>query len=273
MFVIVRWSRNTLYRQSNITRNPPANMRRLCPALWLSRFPIVRSLVLRRSVRGSALSGEDLLSSWATVSFSRRPLLHVVTLTWTQCAVAHPLSVWRVMRVCFVAAFLTTLHLSEGCVVRSRFLPMHRMFHVIGQHYQFQSGQLVRWMSHPITSGYVCAHRTPALPVSSSQNFAKLRTRNIKLHCHFSAPYWETICRLSPNIDLTQTRAEPWLRSLAAGLSPRRSGFAPGSIHVGFVVDKVALGQVFPRVLHFSPVNIIPPSLSKLISSGECVIC
>jgi hypothetical protein len=57
------------------------------------------------------------------------------------------------------------------------------------------------------------------------------------------------------------------------GLSPRRPGFAPGSIHVGFVADKVAQGQVFLRVLRFSPVNFIPPSLSKLISSGECVIC
>jgi hypothetical protein len=28
---------------------------------------------------------------------------------------------------------------------------------------------------------------------------------------------------------------------------------------VGFVVDKVALEQVFPRVLRFSPVNFIPP--------------
>jgi hypothetical protein len=65
----------------------------------------------------------------------------------------------------------------------------------------------------------------------------------------------------------------PWLRSLVAGLSPRKSGFASGLIRVGFVVDKVALGQVFLRVLLFSPVNIIPPSLSKLISSGECVIC
>jgi hypothetical protein len=34
------------------------------------------------------------------------------------------------------------------------------------------------------------------------------------------------------------------------------------------VVDKVSLGQVF---LRFSTVNIIPPSLSTLISSGECV--
>jgi hypothetical protein len=44
-------------------------------------------------------------------------------------------------------------------------------------------------------------------------------------------------------------------------------------VHVGFVVGKVALGQVFLRVLRFFPVSIIPPSLSKLISSGECVIC
>jgi hypothetical protein len=51
-------------------------------------------------------------------------------------------------------------------------------------------------------------------------------------------------------------RAVPWLRSLVAGLSPQRPGFAPWSIHVGFVVDKVALGQVFLRVLRFSPVNI-----------------
>jgi hypothetical protein len=42
----------------------------------------------------------------------------------------------------------------------------------------------------------------------------------------------------------------------------------PGSFHVGYVVDKVALGHVSLRVLRFSPVNIIPPSLSKLISSG-----
>jgi hypothetical protein len=53
----------------------------------------------------------------------------------------------------------------------------------------------------------------------------------------------------------------PWLRRLAAGTPPRRPGFDPGSVHVGFVVDKVALGQVFPRVLRFSPVTFIPPLL------------
>jgi hypothetical protein len=53
-----------------------------------------------------------------------------------------------------------------------------------------------------------------------------------------------------------ELRAVPWLRRLVVGLSPRRPGFAPGSIHVGFVVDKLVLGQVFLRVLRFSPVNI-----------------
>jgi hypothetical protein len=55
--------------------------------------------------------------------------------------------------------------------------------------------------------------------------------------------------------------AVPWLRRLAAGLSPRRPGFDPRSVHVGFVVDKVVLGQVFLRVLRFSPVSFIPPVL------------
>jgi hypothetical protein len=38
---------------------------------------------------------------------------------------------------------------------------------------------------------------------------------------------------------------------LVAGLSPRRTGFDPRSVHVGFVVDKVALGQVFPEYFSF----------------------
>jgi hypothetical protein len=62
--------------------------------------------------------------------------------------------------------------------------------------------------------------------------------------------------------------AVPWLRQLVAGLSPRRSGFAPGSVHV---LDKVALGQVPPmsyQVLRFFSVSIIPSWLSIFIYSG-----
>jgi hypothetical protein len=56
-----------------------------------------------------------------------------------------------------------------------------------------------------------------------------------------------------------------WLRRLVAGLSLLRPGFAPGSVHVGFVVDKMALVLVSLRVIRFFTVNIIPPLLSILI--------
>jgi hypothetical protein len=44
----------------------------------------------------------------------------------------------------------------------------------------------------------------------------------------------------------------PWLRRLFASLSPRRLRFDPGSMHVGFVVDKVALDRFFPEYFGFS---------------------
>jgi hypothetical protein len=55
------------------------------------------------------------------------------------------------------------------------------------------------------------------------------------------------------------SRAMP--QRLVAGLSSRRTGLNPGSVHVGFAVDKMALGQGFPRVHPFSPVSFIPPVL------------
>jgi hypothetical protein len=57
-------------------------------------------------------------------------------------------------------------------------------------------------------------------------------------------------------------------RAMAQAVSRRpltwEAGFAPESIHVGFVVDRVVLGQVFLRVLRISPVSIIPPSLQLI---------
>jgi hypothetical protein len=38
-----------------------------------------------------------------------------------------------------------------------------------------------------------------------------------------------------------------------------RPAFNTASIHVGFLIDKVAMGQVFLRVLRVSPVSVIPP--------------
>jgi hypothetical protein len=51
---------------------------------------------------------------------------------------------------------------------------------------------------------------------------------------------------------LRYKQAVTLLRRLVADLSPRRPGFTPGSFHVGFVVDKVALGQVSSDFLGFS---------------------
>jgi hypothetical protein len=42
-------------------------------------------------------------------------------------------------------------------------------------------------------------------------------------------------------------------------VSPWRPGFAPRSVHVGFVVNKVAMGKEKFQDLHISSVNIILP--------------
>jgi hypothetical protein len=47
-----------------------------------------------------------------------------------------------------------------------------------------------------------------------------------------------------------------WVRWLVAGLLPSRLGFNPRAVHMRFVVDEVALGQVVLPLLWF------PPSLS-----------
>jgi hypothetical protein len=74
---------------------------------------------------------------------------------------------------------------------------------------------------------------------------------------YFTEIHFKTACYsvsgVSPDSDdtvsVTETFAVVWLRRLAAGLSPRRPGFAPGPVHVGFVVEKVALRQFVLRIL------------------------
>jgi hypothetical protein len=58
-------------------------------------------------------------------------------------------------------------------------------------------------------------------------------------------------------MDYALQEAVTWLMRLVAGLSQRRLE----RVQVGFVLDKVALGQIFLRVLRFSPVSIISPRL------------
>jgi hypothetical protein len=62
-----------------------------------------------------------------------------------------------------------------------------------------------------------------------------------------------------------KNKAMPWLRRLFTGLSPRRSGFTPESVHMGFVVDKVAFGQVILIVFRDFPPLSFHRSFSILI--------
>jgi hypothetical protein len=50
---------------------------------------------------------------------------------------------------------------------------------------------------------------------------------------------------------VTDTKGRAIAQAVIAGFPPRRLGFKPGSGHVGFVVDKVALGQVFSKYFGF----------------------
>jgi hypothetical protein len=57
-----------------------------------------------------------------------------------------------------------------------------------------------------------------------------------------------------------------WTEDDFVSFSPRRHSFAPRSVYVGFVIDKVALEQIFSE--SFSPVYIIPP----VLHINSCVI-
>ena len=65
-----------------------------------------------------------------------------------------------------------------------------------------------------------------------------------------------------------------WLIQLVAGLSTRRLEFDPRSVHVGFVEDKMALGQVFSKYFCF-PVSVlfhycsIPIFIYMLVLRGQ----
>jgi hypothetical protein len=59
---------------------------------------------------------------------------------------------------------------------------------------------------------------------------------------------WTIVTRL--HVALT-IRIVPQFRRLVAGFPLRRTGFDPKSRHMGFMVDKMALGQVFSQYFSF----------------------
>jgi hypothetical protein len=51
---------------------------------------------------------------------------------------------------------------------------------------------------------------------------------------------------------LVNNKMEIYEGELVAGFRPRRAGFVPSSFYMTFVVDRVALGQVFSEFFGFS---------------------
>ena len=60
-----------------------------------------------------------------------------------------------------------------------------------------------------------------------------------------------------------------WLRRFVAGLSTPRPGYDSSSVCVGFMVDRVPLGQVYVRVLEVPRVTVIPPMFLISLSTAD----
>jgi len=53
----------------------------------------------------------------------------------------------------------------------------------------------------------------------------------------------------------------PFLKPFMVSISPGTPGFGARPVRVGFMVMRVALGNISVPVLHFSPISNIPPVL------------
>ena len=62
---------------------------------------------------------------------------------------------------------------------------------------------------------------------------------------------WQELNFYTLFIGISVFKAVPWGRQLVASLSPRLPGFQHGPIHVLFVVQKLALGQVSLQTVWF----------------------
>jgi hypothetical protein len=65
----------------------------------------------------------------------------------------------------------------------------------------------------------------------------------------------------------------PQLRRLVAGFPPLWSGFDPRSGHMGFVVDRMALGADFLRVFRFPLSILIRPTTPHSLIITSPTLC
>jgi hypothetical protein len=84
-----------------------------------------------------------------------------------------------------------------------------------------------------------------------------------ELKLRFKIFYCESIqcCRYKGRLPMaeTVTLSLQWLRQIVITLETWRYRFNPRPVHMGFLVDRVVLGQVFLQILQSSHVRIIPP--------------
>ena len=76
--------------------------------------------------------------------------------------------------------------------------------------------------------------------------------------------------------NLTLRQGCAMAQAVVSGLSPRKPWFNTRPVHMGFVVDKMAVGYIFLQILWSSLVGIIPPmprthlSLTLHFSNWQC---
>jgi hypothetical protein len=78
-----------------------------------------------------------------------------------------------------------------------------------------------------------------------------------------ACPYFEHVLVFRTQHSVSETKfpyvlAVPWIWRLITGLLPRRPEIKTRPLHVGFMVDEIALGHVLLRILRFSSAIIIP---------------
>ena len=106
----------------------------------------------------------------------------------------------------------------------------------------------------------------------SLRSWSRPKTTDIQIFTVMRAMEWlrRSVIRMCRGSDCqssgcamaqTVNQDVPLLRRSVASLSPLRHSFDPEPVYVGFVVDKVAMRQVFLPVLHLPPVNNTPSML------------
>jgi hypothetical protein len=133
-----------------------------------------------------------------------------------------------------------------------------------------------------ITKRLVMDYPNIPLPPAYVNAFLKCMFPFKQMRLHTQRHYQEAVQILYYSRELQKIQrnllvigvAAPELKRLVAGFPPRRPGFEPGSGHLGFVVDKVALGQVFSEYFGFPCQSSFHQLLHSHphLSSGVCTI-